>query len=88
MNAGRHVRRLAAVTVIGLIAATGCSSSKQAATTPPSQTVPATTSSAPAVTGQTIDLSGLDSGLKQIDTEVSGANAGLNSTSEGDVQTQ
>ena len=88
MNAGSYIRRLAAVAGIALIAATGCSTSKQAATTPPSQNVPATSSSAPAVTGQTIDLTGLDGGLKQIDTEVSGANAGLNSTSEGDVQTR
>ncbi len=87
MKTGRSARRLAAVAVIGLIAATGCSTSKTAATPPASQTVSSTpTSSTPAI--QSIDLSGMDRGLSQIDTEVSGANTGLNSTSEGDVQTQ
>jgi len=88
MKTGRSARRLAAVAVIGLIAATGCSTSKTAAPPPASQSVSSTpTSSTPAV-GQPVDLSGMDRGLSQIDTEVSGANAGLNSTSEGDVQTQ
>ena len=85
MNIGRSARRLAAVGVIGLVAATGCSTGKTASS-PPSQSVPA--SSTPTVSGGSIDLSGFDRGLGQIDTEVSGANTGLNSTSEGDVQTQ
>jgi hypothetical protein len=83
MKTARSARRLAAVAVIGLLAATGCSAAKTAATPPALRSV----SSTPAV-GQPIDLSGMDRGLNQIDTEVSGANTGLNSTSEGDVQTQ
>ena len=87
MKQARTMRRFAAVAVIGMIAATGCSTSKTAAT-PPAQSTPATTTSSPAISGQSIDLTGLDRGLSQIDSEVSGANAGLNSTSEGDVQTR
>ncbi|HJT38132.1 MAG TPA: hypothetical protein VJ818_06880 [Actinomycetota bacterium] len=87
MSTARSARRLAAVAVIGLIAATGCSAAKTAATPPASSTPAATASSTPAV-DQSIDLSGLDRGLSAIDAEVSGANAGLRNTSEGDVQTQ
>lgn len=88
MKIGSSVRRLAAVGVIGLIAATGCSTTK-AASPPASQSVPASpATSTPAVSSGSVDLSGFDRGLSQIDTEVSGANTGLNSTSEGDVQTQ
>jgi hypothetical protein len=85
MRSQGALRRLAAVAVIGLIAATGCSTSKTATQQPPSS--PATTSSTPAV-AQPVDLSGLDQPLSQVDDQMSGANAGLNSTSEGDVQTQ
>jgi hypothetical protein len=35
-----------------------------------------------------VDLTGLDQSLSQLDDQVSGANAGISSTSEGDVQTQ
>jgi len=79
------LRRLSAVAVISLIAATGCSASKTATQQPPSS--PATSTSTPA-TVQPVDLSGLDQSLSQVDDQMSGANAGLNSTSEGDVQTQ
>jgi hypothetical protein len=67
------------------LAATGCSASKTATQLPPSS--PATSSSTPA-TAQQVDLSDLDQSLSQVDEQTSGANAGLNSTSEGDVQTQ
>jgi hypothetical protein len=85
MNRRHSLWRLAAVAVIGLIAATGCSSSKTAA--PPPARSTSTAPASPAV-GQPVDVSGLDQGLTQIDEQVSGANAGLASTSEGDVQTQ
>jgi hypothetical protein len=78
------LRGLAAVAVIGLIAATGCGTSKTASHQPSSSPPPS--SSAPAVV-QSVDLSGLDD-FSQIDQQTSGANAGINSTSEGDVQTQ
>jgi hypothetical protein len=86
MRSKGALRRLAAVAVIGLIAATGCSTSKTAAQQPSSS--PPASSSAPAVVVQPVDLSGLDQSLSQIDQQTSGANAGINSTSEGDVQTQ
>jgi hypothetical protein len=85
MNSRGALRRLAAVAVIGLIAATGCST-KTASQQPPSSS-PATSSSTPA-TAQQVDLSSLDQSIYQVDDQVAGANAGLSSTSEGDVQTQ
>jgi hypothetical protein len=86
MNSREALRRLAAVAVIGLIAATGCSTSKTASQQPPSSSPPA--SSSAAAVGQPVDLTGLDQSLSQLDDQVSGANAGISSTSEGDVQTQ
>ena len=81
----RSMRGLVAVALIGLVATTGCSAAKNAGL--PVQSSPAaTTSSTPAVTG--VDLTALDTALSQIDTQVSGANAGLKSTTEGDVQTR
>jgi hypothetical protein len=85
MRSKGAMRRLCAVAVIGLIAATGCSTAKTASQQPPSS--PPASSSAPAVV-QPVDLSGLDQSLSQIDQQTSGADAGINSTSEGDVQTQ
>ena len=87
MTSKGALRRLAAVAVIGLIAATGCSTSKTATQQPPASSPATPVTSTPTV-GQSVDLSGMDTSLNQIDEQMSGANAGLNSTSEGDVQTQ
>ena len=79
----KRIARFAAIGAIALVAATGCSSTKHSHT--PGSAVG---SSTPPATVQNVDLTPLDAALSQIDTQVSGANAGLKSTSEGDVQTR